>query len=197
MSAALLSSRLTIKLQWRDSPPNPYSYIFERQVTTMSKQTYNIDEVMSKEIAASEAKTASSVTPEQNLEFNKTLAARIEARVYGIGDIIINDPSVALYEAKGFAFEVRPCPSTKGDIYYNLLGYDLEVPEGEKNEVTRLCIGKVVAGQTSVDNRFSMFIAQLRKDMNDYVVEKRMNYWGRADKRRAVRKSLDEITLAV
>ena len=33
--------------------------------------------------------------------------------------------------------------------------------------------------------------------MNDYVVEKRMNYWGRADKRRAVRKSLDEITLAV
>ena len=162
----------------------------------MSKKEYNLDAVMTRAVAASEAKAGSSVTPEENLELNKAFAAKIEARVYGIGDIILNDPSVELYEAKGFAFEVKPCPSTKGDIYYNLIGYDMEVPEGEKNEVTRLCIGKAVAGQTSVDNRFSMFIAQLRKDMNDYVVEKRMNYCGRADKRRSVRKSLNEITLA-
>ena len=68
--------------------------------------------------------------------------------------------------------------------------------EGEKNEVTRLQVGKVANGTTSVDNRFSMFIAQLRKDMNDYVMEKRMNYWGRAEKKRSARQDLSQLSLA-
>ena len=164
----------------------------------MANQQFDIKSLMSGSTAAQTVVTVQpSITPEQNLEMNKKLAEKIEARVYGIGDTVLNDPGIALYEAKGFKVEMRVMPSTKGDIYYNLVAYDMEAAEGEKNEVTRLQVGKVANGTTSVDNRFSMFIAQLRKDMNDYVVEKRMNYWGRADKRRAVRKSLDEITLAV
>ena len=135
------------------------------------------------------------VSPEQNLENNKKLAASIEARVYGIGDTILNDPSIALYEAKGFIVEMRVMPSTKGDIYYNLVAYDMNVKDGEKNEVTRLQIGKVANGTTSVDNRFSMFIAQLRKDINDYVMEKRLNYWDRAEKKRSARQDLSQLSL--
>ena len=135
------------------------------------------------------------ISPEQNLENNKKLAASIEARVYGIGDTILNDPSIALYEAKGFIVEMRVMPSTKGDIYYNLVAYDMKAGEGEKNEVTRLQVGKVANGTTSVDNRFSMFIAQLRKDINDYVMEKRLNYWERAEKKRSARQDLSQLSL--
>ena len=163
----------------------------------MANQQFDIKSLMSGSTAAQTVVTVQpSITPEQNLEMNKKLAEKIEARVYGIGDTVLNDPSIALYEAKGFQVEMRVMPSTKGDIYYNLVAYDMEAAEGEKNEVTRLQVGKVANGTTSVDNRFSMFIAQLRKDMNDYVMEKRMNYWGRAEKKRSARQDLSQLSLA-
>ena len=163
----------------------------------MANQQFDIKSVMSGSTAAQTVVTLQpSITPEQNLEMNKKLAEKIEARVYGIGDTVLNDPSIALYEAKGFKVEMRVMTSTKGDISYNLVAYDMEAAEGEKNEVTRLQVGKVANGTTSVDNRFSMFIAQLRKDMNDYVMEKRMNYWGRAEKKRSARQDLSQLSLA-
>ena len=163
----------------------------------MANPQFDIKSLMSGSTAAQTVVTVQpSITPEQNLEMNKKLAEKIEARVYGIGDTVLNDPSIALYEAKGFKVEMRVMPSTKGDIYYNLVAYDMEAAEGEKNEVTRLQVGKVANGTTSVDNRFSMFIAQLRKDMNDYVMEKRMNYWGRAEKKRSARQDLSQLSLA-
>lgn len=163
----------------------------------MANQQFDIKSLMSGSAAAQTVVTMQpSITPEQNLEMNKKLAEKIEARVYGIGDTVLNDPSIALYEAKGFMIEMRVMPSTKGDIYYNLVAYDMNAAEGEKNEVTRLQIGKVANGTTSVDNRFSMFIAQLRKDMNDYVMEKRLNYWDRAEKKRSARADLSQLSLA-
>ena len=162
----------------------------------MANQQFDIKSLMSGSTAAQTVVTMQpSITPEQNLEMNKKLAEKIEARVYGIGDTVLNDPSIALYEAKGFNVEMRVMPSTKGDIYYNLVAYDMKAAEGEKNEVTRLQAGKVANGTTSVDNRFSMFIAQLRKDINDYVMEKRLNYWDRAEKKRSVRQDLSQLSL--
>ena len=97
----------------------------------MANQQFDIKSLMSGSTAAQTVVTVQpSITPEQNLEMNKKLAEKIEARVYGIGDTVLNDPSIALYEAKGFKVEMRVMPSTKGDIYYNLVAYDMEAAEG-------------------------------------------------------------------
>ena len=79
----------------------------------MANQQFDIKSLMSGSTAAQTVVTVQpSITPEQNLEMNKKLAEKIEARVYGIGDTVLNDPSIALYEAKGFKVEMRVMPST-------------------------------------------------------------------------------------
>lgn len=133
------------------------------------------------------------ISASDNLEQNKVVAKNMESRIYGITDTVLNDPSIALYVAKGFKMACVPQPSTKGDLYFNILISDTEIPEGEKNEVARIRVASVINGTATVDNRFNMFVAQIRKELNEYVMEKRLNYWGRNEKVKQERFNLDDI----
>lgn len=139
------------------------------------------------------AQTTSTVNPAMNLEMNKGVAKNVESRVYGIADTVLNDPAVALYSAQGFSINCEPAVSAKGDIYYNLMIKDTEVAEGEKNEVARIRVASVINGQSQIDNRFAMFLAQIRRELNDYVMEKKLNYWNRAEKKKSAHVDLDSL----
>lgn len=141
------------------------------------------------------AAAAPATNPAMNLEMNKKVAAQIEARIYGIADTVLNDPAIALYNAQGFDISCAPFPSTKGDLYYNLVICDTTVAEGEKNEVARIRVASVINGQSNVDNRFSMFLAQIRKELNDYVVEKKLNFWKRSEKKKSEHVSLESLKI--
>lgn len=135
------------------------------------------------------------VTPATNLEMNKKVAAQIEARVYGIANVILNNPDMALYNAQGFEISCAPFPSTKGDLYYNFVIRDTTVAEGEKNEVARIRVASVINGESTIDNRFSMFLATIRKELNNYVVEKKLNFWKRNENKKFNHVSLESLKI--
>ena len=135
----------------------------------------SVQNVKADAVEAVEEKSPAEIA--DNLELNAISVAPFVNKAKGIANYVMADPRVTLYEAKGFTFEYKDQDSSAGDLYYNIVIYDTEKSESEKNEVERINVLKSVEGNVELNENFTNLFWKIKSAIYSYIVDKRLNYF--------------------
>ena len=134
------------------------------------------------------------VNEEELLTANKLALSEYINQANGIAKYLLNTADVQLFQDRDFIFKFEPKLS-KGHIYLNIIIYDKELLDQEKNEVDRICVAKAVNGEAEVNSNFSALMYEIKRKLYAYVIDKRLNYWNRSQAE-TQGINLDELALA-